>query len=163
MNVAVWSRSIACAVLLVAVGACSSGPPAISEVKIGKDKEVTNAANSFDTRDTLFAVANIDNPPAKGKVVGRLAIIDVEGQEPGPIPGLETTLDLAGGMNKVNFNFSAPTAGWPDGKYRIEVVLLDESGAEKDQKVAELTMAGNQLAAPEGDTEAPAEEEAPSQ
>ncbi|HEX7154219.1 MAG TPA: hypothetical protein VF618_22215 [Thermoanaerobaculia bacterium] len=154
-------------VLLVAAGACSSGPPAISEVKMGKDKDVTQAATTFDARDTLFAVANIDNPPANGKVVGRLSVVEVEGQQAGPIPGLETALDLGSNLNTANFNFTAPTAGWPNGKYRFDVVLLDEAGAEKGQKSAEFTTSGNtppaevatEPAAVEGE-EAPAEEDA---
>jgi hypothetical protein len=46
-------------------------------------------------------------------------------------------------MNTASFNFSAPTAGWPNGKYKLDVVLLDGSGAEKGQKSVELTTTGN--------------------
>jgi hypothetical protein len=127
------------AVLLVAIVACKSGPPAIKDLKVGKDKDVTAPANSFGAKDTVYAVANIDHPPANAKISGRLLIVDVPGQQPGPIPGLESTLSLSGGMNAANFNFSAPTAGWPSGKYQLQVSLLDESGAPKDQKSAEFT------------------------
>jgi hypothetical protein len=129
--------------MLVAVGACSSGPPSVSDLKVGKDKEVTQATNAFDAHDTLYAVATIANPPASGKVVGHLSVVDVPGQQAGPIPGLEMTLNLAGGQNTASFNFSAPTAGWPNGKYKLDVVLLDGSGVEKGQKGAELTTTGN--------------------
>jgi hypothetical protein len=77
----------------------------------------------------------------------------VPGQQAGPIPGLEMTLPLTGGMNTASFNFSAPTAGWPNGKYKLDVVLLDGSGVEKGQKGSELTTTGN---APAAAAEAPA-------
>jgi hypothetical protein len=163
MNGSLSRRVLALTVSLIAVGACSSGPPAISDLKVGKDKEVTQAASAFEARETLFAVATIDNPPDNGKVIGRLVIVDVPGQQPGPIPGLEATVDLGGAINTANFNFSAPNAGWPDGKYKIDVVLVDASGAEKGTKSAELTTTGNPPAPPVAEapaagegTEAPA-------
>ena len=149
MNIGLSSRAVGLTVMLVAVGACSSGPPSVSDLKIGKDKEVAQAASTFDAHDTLYAVATIANPPANGKVVGHLSVVEVAGQQAGPIPGLEMTLDLAGGMNTASFNFAAPTAGWPNGKYRVDVVLLDASGAEKGQKGAEFATTGNAPAAAE--------------
>jgi len=133
--------------MLLIMGACSSGPPALSELKMGKTKDVAQPVSAFDARDPLYAVAKIDNPPKDGKVLARLLIVDVEGQQPGPVPGLESTLSLAGGMNNADFHFSPPNAGWPNGKYQIEVVLMDASGAEKDKKAADFTTAGNQPAA----------------
>lgn len=143
----VFGRTLAVTVLLAAAVACSSGPPGISDLTLGKDKEAAKAANAFDAKDTVYAVANISNPPSNGKVIGRLAIVDVEGQKAGPIPGLESTLSLTGGLNKANFTFTPPTAGWPNGKYQLQVVLLDSTGAQKDQKNADFTTAGNQPAA----------------
>lgn len=145
-KVSLWS-TCALALLLVAV-ACKSGPPSISDLKLGKDKEATKTANAFDAHDTVYAVASITSPPSNGKVTGRLIIVDVPGQQPGPIPGLEATVTLTGGMNQANFNFSAPTAGWPNGKYQLQVTLADESGAQKDQKSADFTTSGNAPAAP---------------
>jgi hypothetical protein len=159
MNVSVSSRIVALTVLLVAVGACSSGPPSLSDLKVGKDKEVTQPANAFAAHDAVYAVATIENPPKDGKVVGRLVVVDVPGQQAGPIPGLETTVNLNGPMNTASFHFTAPTSGWPDGKYQFEVVLLDGSGANKGQKSTEFTTTGNQTEAPAAaatSTEAPA-------
>ena len=152
MRTSPTSRVFGLVLLLVAVGACSSGPPAISEVIVGKDKEVTQPTSTFDHQETLYGVAKIDNPPKNGKVTGRLVIVDVAGQQPGPIPGLEVTLDLGTGMNTTNFNFTPPPAGWPDGKYRLDVALLDETGAEKSQKGVEFATTG----APAAAAEAPA-------
>jgi hypothetical protein len=161
MNVSLSSRIVALTVLLVAVGACSSGPPSLGDLKVGKDKEVTQPASAFAAHDSVYAEAKIDNPPKGGKVVGRLVIVDVPGQQAGPIPGLEKTIDLAGPLNTASFDFTAPTAGWPDGKYKLEVVLLDGSGANKGEKSSEFTTSGNPAEAPAAaatSTEVPATE-----
>ena len=161
MNVSLPSRIVALTVLLVAVGACNSGPPSLGELKVGKDKGVAQSTTAFAAHDTVYAEAKIDNPPKGGKVVGRLVVVDVPGQQAGPIPGLEKTMDLTGPLNTATFDFSAPTAGWPDGKYKLEVVLLDGSGANKGEKSAEFTTSGNPAEAPAAaatSTEAPATE-----
>lgn len=157
MKVVLSSRALALTLLLVAAGACSSGPPSLSDLKVGKDKEVTKVANTFEAHDSVYAEAKIENPPKGGKVIGRLAVVDVAGQQPGPIAGLEKTLDLGAIGNTASFDFTAPTAGWPDGKYRLDVVLLDGTGAEKGQKNTEFTTTGNAPAAAPA-AEAPATE-----
>lgn len=146
MRRGVSRRGVALMLLFVVVGACTSGPPGIDEVKMGKTEDVAQTTTSFDSTDTLYSVATIDNPPADGEVVGRLVVVDVEGQEAGPIPGLESTLSLTGGLNTANFKFSPPDAGWPNGTYQLDVILLDGSGAEKDKKTANFATTGNQSA-----------------
>jgi hypothetical protein len=146
MKAAIWSRAVAVAVL-VAAAACTSGPPALNDLKVGKDKDVTQAANSFGPREQIFATVGVDNPPKDGKVVGRFVVVDVPGQQAGPIPSLETSLSLAGGLNKASFNYSAPDAGWPNGKYKLEVELFDATGASKGKKSTDFTTAGNAPAA----------------
>lgn len=111
----------------------------ISGLKIGKDKEVSSETSSFGARDTVYAVATISNVPDKVKVKGRLLVDDVEGEEKGPIPGAETTLDMPG-SGTANFNFSPPASGWPKGKYKVEVLMLNEEGQQKDQKSADFSV-----------------------
>jgi hypothetical protein len=123
--------------LLLAV-ACKETPTSITSLKLGKDKDVTAETSTFATGDTVYAVAAISST-GKVKVTGRLLIDEVEGQTKGPIPGLETTIDLAS-SGTANFNFSPPTAGWPKGKYTLEVVLTDDAGAQKDKKSANFTI-----------------------
>jgi hypothetical protein len=151
------SIAILSALLLVLVGACKSGPPAISDVKMSKTEDGAQPATTFDARDTLYAKASLDNAPKGGKVVGRLIVVNVPGQEAGPIPSLETALDLGAIENTANFTFTAPTAGWPNGQYQLEVVLFDETGAEAAKKTADFTTAGN---APAMAEEPPAEDAA---
>jgi len=146
MTRTIASRLLA-ASLFVAAVACNSGPPAIKNLKMAKDKDGTKATSTFDAKDTIFAVANLDNPPANGKVTCHVNIVDVAGMKPGPIPNLDTTLNLTKGENIVNFNFTPPPSGWPDGKYQFQLVLADDKGAQKDTKSADFATAGNTASA----------------
>ena len=128
--------------LLIAFGlACnfSASTANISGLKLGKDKEATTEASSFAPTDTVYAVATISNVPDKVKVKGRLVVEDVEGQQAGPVPGLENTLELAGD-GTATFTFSPPASGWPKGKYKVEVLMMNEAGEQKDQKSANFSV-----------------------
>jgi hypothetical protein len=128
-------------IVLVAALACkfSASTANISALKLSKDKSASAETSTFEANDTVYAVATISNAPGKVKVKGRLSFEDVAGQQPGPIPGLETTLDLAG-SGTATFNFTPPPDGWPKGKYKVEVMLLTEEGEQKDQKSATFTV-----------------------
>jgi hypothetical protein len=133
--------ALALGVLLAFGLACSfsASTANISGLKLGKDKEAANETTTFGTTDTVYAVATISNVPDKVKVKGRLVIDDVEGEQSGPIPGMETTLDLAG-SGTATFTFSPPASGWPKGKYKVEVMMLNDAGEQKDQKSANFTV-----------------------
>jgi hypothetical protein len=128
--------------LLIFAGlACnfSASTANISGLKLGKDKDVTAETSSFAAGDTVYALATISNAPGAVKVKGRLVIDEVTGEDSGPIPGLEKTLDLAG-SGTATYTFSPPPAGWPKGKYKVEVIMLNETGEQKDQKTADFTV-----------------------
>lgn len=136
-----WNLMLGLGFLLVTALACSfsASTANISALKLGKDKDVSQESSSFGAKDTVYAVATISNAPGAVKVKGRLVIEDVAGQQSGPIPGLEKTLDLPGSTT-ASFTFSPPTAGWPAGKYKLEVLMLNEAGEQKDQKTASFTV-----------------------
>jgi hypothetical protein len=125
--------------LLAILMACSFSTANLSSLKLGKDKAVSSESSSFAPADTVYAVATVANAPGAVKVKGVLAFEDVAGEQAGPIPGLEKTLDLPG-AGTATYTFTPPTSGWPKGKYRIEVTLMDDSGAQKDQKTASFTV-----------------------
>lgn len=128
--------------LLLAVGlACnfSASTANISGLKLGKDKDATAETSSFASGDTVYAVATISNVPDKVKVKGRLVVDDVAGQQSGPVPGLENTLELAGD-GTATFTFTPPESGWPKGKYKVEVLMMNEAGEQKDQKSANFSV-----------------------
>ena len=128
--------------LLIFAGlACnfSASTANISGLKLGKDKNVSAETSSFAAGDTVYALATVSNAPGAVKVKGRLVIDEVKGEDSGPIPGLEKTLDLPG-SGTATYTFSPPPSGWPKGKYKVEVLMLDEKGEQKDQKTSNFSV-----------------------
>jgi hypothetical protein len=131
--------ALASGLLALAALACSATTANISSFKIGKDKEVSQETSTFGLNDPIYGVATISNVPGKVKVKGRLVVEDVPGQQTGPIPSLEKTLDLDG-SGTATYTFTPPPDGWPKGKYKFEVILTNEGGEQKDQKSASFTV-----------------------
>lgn len=126
--------------LLVAGSACSVSVSTanMSSLKLGKEKPVSQAVTSFAAQDVIYATAVISNNPGAVKVKGSLIIEDVEGQKPGPINSLETTVELTD-SGDANFTFT-PSNPWPTGKYKFAAVMLNENGEQKDQKSVSFTI-----------------------
>jgi hypothetical protein len=141
MRTARGGLAIPLGLLVFAALACnfSASTANISDLKLGKDQAATQQASSFAASDTVYAVATISNAPGAVKVKGRLVIEDVEGEQSGPIPGLEKTLDLPG-SGTATYTFTPPPAGFPKGKYKVEVLMLNEAGEQKDQKSTSFTV-----------------------
>jgi len=51
----------------------------------------------------------------------------------------EDTVELPG-SGTATFTFTPPASGFPAGKYKIEVAMLNEDGEQKDQKSATFTV-----------------------
>ena len=120
--------------LAVAALACSMSTANISSLRVGKDKSGSTEASAFSANETVYAIATVSNAPGKVKVKGRVLFEDVPGQQAGPVPGFEKTLELPG-SGTATFYFT-PSDGWPKGKYKVETTLLDENDAQKDQKTS---------------------------
>ncbi len=132
--------SVSAFVLLIAVlFACNFSSAHLSSLKVGKDRAVSQETNSFAPNDPFYAVATVSNAPGKVQVKGRLVVEDVPGEKPGPVPNLEKTLDLES-SGTATFSFTPPPRGWPPGKYKIEVVMLNDKGEQKDQKSASFSV-----------------------
>ena len=131
--------AIATGLFLAVILACNVSTANLSSLKVGKDKAVSSETSTFAPTDTVYAVGTVSNAPGKVKVKGLLSFEDVEGQKPGPIPGLEKTLDLES-SGTATYSFTPPPEGWPKGKYKIEVIMMDDSGAQKNQKSATFTV-----------------------
>lgn len=132
-----WDLALGLGLLIFAGLACnfSASTANLSGLKLGKDQAVSAETSNFAAGDTVYAVATVSNAPGAVKVTGRLVIDSVEGEDSGPIPGLEKTLDLPG-SGTATYTFSPPPTGWPTGKYKVEVVMLNETGEKKDEKSA---------------------------
>jgi hypothetical protein len=125
--------------LVVVALACNASTANLSSLKLSADKSGSPETSSFSSNDTIFAVGVVSNAPGKVKVKGRLLADGAEGLESGPIPGLEKTLDLAG-SGTATYTFTPPPQGWPKGKYKVEVILTDEDGKERDTKTASFSV-----------------------
>jgi hypothetical protein len=136
-----WCLVFGLGLLLVVAEACSFNVSTanLSSVKLSKDKSASQEASTFGENDTVYGVATVSNAPDKVKVKGRLIADDVQGMQKGPIPGLETTVDLPG-SGTATFTFTPPPSGWPKGKYKLECSMLDDNGQQKDQKTAEFSV-----------------------
>jgi hypothetical protein len=106
----------------------------ISSLKLGKDKSVNSETSTFSPNDTVYAVATIGNAPGKVKVKGRLVIEDAPGEK-----GPEDTVELPG-SGTATFTFTPPSSGFPAGKYKIEITMMNEDGEQKDQKSASFSV-----------------------
>jgi hypothetical protein len=144
MNAKRWNLVCALAIVLAATLACkfSFTTANISGLKISKDEKGGSTTSIFNPPDTIYALADVSNAPAKMKLKGRLLIDNIEGYKSGdPVPGAETTIDLPGSSTGT-FTFTPGPAGWPKGSYKVEVSLINEDGEQKDQKTDTFKVSG---------------------
>jgi hypothetical protein len=96
----------------------------ISAVKLTKDKEGKIETTTFAPSDKeVYARAHVSNVPSDGITLRFRVFADgVQGAPQGSVL-LETFLELSTDDN-VTFTMTAPDAGWPPGKYRIEISRL---------------------------------------
>lgn len=111
----------------------------ISELTLGKDKAMRQPTEEFTTTETIFAAVAISKNQGTVKVIGRLHVVAIAGQKPGPIPGIETTVTIKG-EGTANFQFSKPTKGWPLGKYKFEAEVFADNGEQIDSQSQEFTV-----------------------
>jgi hypothetical protein len=126
--------------ILSAASACSFTTANISGMKLSKDREGTAETNTFAPRDNIYARASVSNVPSKVSLKFRLITEKVQGQpENAPVTQFDTTVEMPSDGVGI-YSLSPPTAGWPAGKYRIDVTMHIESGEQKDQETATFTV-----------------------
>jgi uncharacterized RDD family membrane protein YckC len=70
----------------------------------------------------VFLNAKLVDVPSGSKVKSDWVAVKAEGAPPNyKIDSVE--LNVGPGMNNVDFNFSKPTAGWPEGDYRVDLFI----------------------------------------
>ena len=142
-----WDFALALGILLALVLACSATTANISSFKITSDEAGNNEAKSFKPGDKVYSVAVISNNGGKVQAKFRVLFDDVEGQKAGTqVPGAEKTLDIEGSRPAI-FWITLPPAGFQNGRYKVEVNMLSETGEQKDQKTATFEVAGYEKAA----------------
>lgn len=136
-----WLSLTGATLLVAALAACSPTVPKIDSLKLGKDKEVTKETTTFAPKDTVYGFVHASAP---GKVTLKWQVIAVKAEgvpENFHIANADANVELPG-TGTSNYNFP-PGDGFPLGKYRIEVRMVDETGAEKDAKTMDFTVAGS--------------------
>ena len=112
--------------------------PHISDLTLGHDAKMAEPTEEYDSDDTIFAEVEIAENEKPLKVKGRLHVIEVPGQNAGPIPALDVIVAVPTSKDTANFQFSKPTNGWPKGKYKFEALLIDASGKTIDTETHEF-------------------------
>ncbi|HKS26551.1 MAG TPA: hypothetical protein VJS44_01965 [Pyrinomonadaceae bacterium] len=131
--------------LLLAVAlACnfSMSTANISSLKVGKDEKATTDTATFGPKDKVYIVATLSNTSDKWKMKCTLFFDDVQGQKSGDkIPDSEKIIELPG-AGTATFWYTWGGQGWPNGKYKAEVSMVNEQGEEKDKKSVTFDVKG---------------------
>lgn len=137
-----WNSVLALGVMLAVLLGCSATTANISSLKVSTDEQGKNEAKSFKPDDKVYAIAQISNNGGKVQAKFRILFDDVDGQEAGTlVQGAETTLDIEGDRPAI-FWITLPASGFSNGRYKIEVNMLTESGEQKDQETATFEVSG---------------------
>ncbi|HEX8922670.1 MAG TPA: hypothetical protein VF766_14440 [Pyrinomonadaceae bacterium] len=140
MRIQRWSVVVGAVLLLSVASACSFTTANISSLKLSKDKEGTTETTSFAPGDTIYAKATVSNVPSKVTLKFRVFTEDVVGQpKNATVPNFDKSFEIPSD-GYVDYYLTPPPAGWPAGKYRIDVAMLIESGEQKDQKAVSYTV-----------------------
>lgn len=114
----------------------------LSSLIVSKEKDSTTTASAFGPHETVYAKGVVSNVSGKVTLQWHLIAEKVVGQADNfAIAGLDKSFELAGDGNS-SYDLSPPDAGWPVGKYRIELHMLVESGEDKDMKSSTFTVTG---------------------
>ena len=137
-----WNFALAVGLFLGVLLACSASTAHIGSLKVATDEEGKNEAKSFKPGDKVYAVAQISNNPGKVQAKFRILYDDVKGKQSGEaVEGAEKTLDIDGSRPAI-FWVTLPSGGFNNGRYKVEVNMLNEKGEQKDQKSATFDVSG---------------------
>ena len=133
---------LAGSVLLLSACSMSFTTSHLSSLIVSKAKDSSTEASTFGTRDTVYAKGVVSNVSGKVTLQWHLIAEKVAGQPDNfVIAELDKSFELPSDGNS-SYDLSPPDAGWPVGKYRIELHMLVESGEDKDMKSSVFTVTG---------------------
>ncbi len=137
-----WLFLTGAALLTTVLAACSPTVPKIDSLKIGKevdkDNDVTKETTTFAPKETVYGFIH-ESAPGKVTIKWQVIVVKSEGApENFHYAPADANVEIGGSGTS---NYHLPLAAeFPPGKYRLEVQMVDESGAEKDKKTAEFTV-----------------------
>lgn len=144
MHTKKWNLALGLGLVLAVALACNFNLSTanISGLKVGKDEKATTDTFTFGPRDKVYIVSTLSNTSDKWKMKCTLYFDDVQGQKSGDkIPDSEKTIELPG-AGTATFWYTWGGQGWPNGKYKAEVVMVSEQGEEKDKKSVNFEVKG---------------------
>jgi len=132
-------------VIFVLVLGCSFslGEPKITGLRLSASGNHTDRTEvtTFARNATVYIIGDLSSVKANYKARCHLFFDNVRGETSGEmIPNSELVLNLQNNTGFAAFNYSMTTGAWRPGTYRAEVTLLDEAGAQKDQKSITFTV-----------------------
>jgi len=137
-----WTSLLALGMFIGVLLACNASTANISSLKISTDEEGKNVTKNFKPGDKVYAVATISNNPGKVQAKFRVLYDNVADQKAGDlVQGAEKTLDIDGSRPAI-FWVTLPPSGFGNGRYKVEVSMLNEKGEQKDQKTETFEVSG---------------------
>ncbi len=130
--------------IIAAIGmACnfSASTANIGSFKVAKDKEGKQAASTFKSGDTIYAIAEISASMSKTTVKFSMTADDAPGMKKGeevPLNNPKVELPSSG---TATYTLPVP-AGMKGGKFTLTADMLNEAGEKKDTKSAAITIEG---------------------
>ncbi len=115
--------------------AAESGPQLaflqIGDKYDGEAKEVTNQTDTFTPATPVIEVnAGIKGLETGATITGTITAVEVTMKDGTKVMDEEvasTDMEAPGEESTVHFSFSAPTAGWPKGSYKVEIAVEGET------------------------------------
>jgi len=139
-----WNLALGVGLVIAVALACnwSASTANISSLKISKDEDAKTEVSNFGPGDKVYAVAKISNNPGKQSVKFRVLYDDVKDKKSGDmVEGAEKTFDVESDKSLI-FWVTLPSSGFSNGRYKVDVVMSNDSGQQKDQKSATFNVSG---------------------
>jgi len=113
-------------------GATTSAAVRVADVKVGRalgaDKRVTDETDEFRPSDVIYAVVETHGSGANTSLQARWTYQD------GQVVDESTRSIAASGEEVTEFHISKPS-GWPQGKYKVEILLNGATAGSEDFEI----------------------------
>lgn len=126
--------------------ACNWSTANIKDVKMSKDQDGKEEMSKVGPGETIYAVSSVANNPGTVKVKWRVLYDDVKGKKSGDVASF---LDGADGKSmdidkdrSIYLSLKFPSSGAANGKYKVELTMLNDKNELKETKTATFEVAG---------------------
>ncbi len=137
-----WNLLLVAGIVSAIAIACNWSTAKIGSLKTAKDEAGKEETSKFGPGDKVYIIADVANNPGKVSVKFRVLYDDVKGQKSGDlVQNAEKTLEFEGSRPAI-FWLTLPPSGFENGRYKVDVVMKDDKGEQKDQKSATFDIAG---------------------